>query len=72
MPDYKGFKLQLLVNFQKFSTLRVKGTVSLCLKNQSTGDMKVIGYSDSKFASDMDDRHSTMGNIFTGANWLIG
>ena len=23
MPDHKGFKLQLLVNFQKFSTLRV-------------------------------------------------
>ena len=54
MPDHKGFKLQLRVNFQKFSTLRVKGTVSLRLKNQSTGDMKVIGYSDSKFSSDMD------------------
>ena len=24
MPDHKGFKLQWLVNFQKFSTLRVK------------------------------------------------
>ena len=24
MPDHKGFKLQQLVNFQKFSTLRVK------------------------------------------------
>ena len=24
MPDHKGFKLQELVNFQKFSTLRVK------------------------------------------------
>ena len=23
MPDHKGFKLELLVNFQKFSTLRV-------------------------------------------------
>ena len=23
MPDHKGFKLQELVNFQKFSTLRV-------------------------------------------------
>ena len=23
MPDHKGFKLQQLVNFQKFSTLRV-------------------------------------------------
>ena len=24
MPDHKGFKQQQLVNFQKFSTLRVK------------------------------------------------
>ena len=24
MPDHKGFKLQELVNFQKFRTLRVK------------------------------------------------
>ena len=24
VPDHKGFKLQKLVNFQKFSTLRVK------------------------------------------------
>ena len=24
MPDHKGFKLQKLVNFQKFSTVRVK------------------------------------------------
>ena len=26
MPDHKGFKLQYLVNFQKFSTVRVNGT----------------------------------------------
>ena len=26
MPDHKGFKLQELVNFQKFSTLRVNGS----------------------------------------------
>ena len=29
MPDHKGFKLQELVNFQKFSTLRVKTLLSL-------------------------------------------
>ena len=29
MPDHKGFKLQLLVNFQKFSTLRVNSYCSL-------------------------------------------
>ena len=28
MPDHKGFKLQQLVNFQKFSTLRVKKSLS--------------------------------------------
>ena len=31
MPDHKGFKLQQLVNFQKFSTLRVKISTSLIM-----------------------------------------
>ena len=26
MPDHKGFKLQYLVNFQKYNTLRVNNT----------------------------------------------
>ena len=29
MPDHKGFKLQWLVNFQKFSTLRVNSVISV-------------------------------------------
>ena len=33
MPDHKGFKLQLLVNFQKFSTLRVNGQLRCCNEN---------------------------------------
>ena len=28
MPDHKGFKLQQLVNFQKFSTLRANSSYS--------------------------------------------
>ena len=30
MPDHKGFKLQQLVNFQKFSTVRVTYTEHMC------------------------------------------
>ena len=29
MPDHKAFKLQKLVNFQKFSTLRVKASFTM-------------------------------------------
>jgi hypothetical protein len=49
----------------------LKGTATLCLKYQHTGEMKVIGYSDSDFAGDMDDRHSTTGNIFICAKGAI-
>ena len=34
MPDHKGFKLQYLVNFQKFSILKVKIYLSSVTANQ--------------------------------------
>ena len=41
MPDHKGFKLQSLVNFQKFSTLRVNtpfiSAIRFCLRLRSDG-----------------------------------
>ena len=38
MPDHKGFKLPKLVNFQKFSTLRVKSSAlfELCVVRTSS------------------------------------
>ena len=34
-PDHKGFKLQWLVNFQKFSTLRVKSLTNVMSVNKN-------------------------------------
>ena len=42
----------------------LKGTNNLALKYQKTKDGMLIGYSDADYAGDLDDRHSTTGNIF--------
>ena len=41
----------------------LKGTVNLSLQYQAKGG-ELIGYSDSDWASDLDNRHSTTGNVF--------
>ena len=52
----------------------LKGTVNLSLEYQKTEDGKLIEYFDSDYAGDLDDRHSTTGNIFPMAggpiSWL--
>ena len=41
----------------------LKGTVDLSLRYQAGGG-ELIGYSDSDWANDLDNRHSTTGNVF--------
>ncbi len=42
----------------------LKGTSNLALKYQKSKDGVLIGYSDADWAGDLDDRHSTSGNLF--------
>ena len=53
----------------------LKGTVNLAVKYQKSEDGVLIGYSDADRAGDLDDRHSTSGNLFLMAqgpiSWLI-
>ena len=49
----------------------LKGTVSLALKYGKTNDGQLIGYSDADWAGDLDDRHSTTGNLFIMAGGSI-
>ena len=44
MPDHKGFKLQYLGNFQKFSTSRVKGSDDAMCLQLVCGDGLVHAY----------------------------
>lgn len=52
----------------------LKGTVNLGLSYKKCADGNLIGYSDADWAGDMDDRHSTSGNVFLLAkravSWL--
>ena len=49
----------------------LKGTLNLCLKYQKQEDGSLSGYSDSDWAGDSDDRHSTTGNVFMMAGGAV-
>ena len=42
----------------------LKGTLNLAIRYQKLEDEELIGYTDADWAGDLDDRHSTTGNIF--------
>jgi len=49
----------------------LKGTVKLALKYQQSDDGVLVGYSDADWANDLEDRHSTTGNLFFMAGGAI-
>ena len=48
----------------------LKGTINLSLCYSSTGN-NMFGYSDADWAGDLDDRHSTSGNVFNMAGGAV-
>ena len=42
----------------------LKGTINLCIKYERSADNRLVGFSDVDWAGDMNDRHSTTGNLF--------
>ena len=49
----------------------LKGTADLGLKYTMSDNRTLIGYSDADWAGDLDDRHSTSGNMFMLANGAV-
>ena len=49
----------------------LKGTVYLCLSYKKCADGNLIGYSDADWVGDVDDRHSTSGNVFLLAKGAV-
>ena len=49
----------------------LKGTVSLGLSYKKCADGLLTGYSDADWAGDVDDRHSTSGNVFSLARGAV-
>ena len=41
-----------------------KGTINLCMKYERSANNHLVGFSDVNWAGDMNDRHSTEGNLF--------
>ena len=48
----------------------LKGTIELKLQYRPDGE-NLLGYSDADWTNDMDDRHSTTGNVFTMSGGAI-
>ena len=42
----------------------LKGTINLCTKYERSADNRLVGFSHADWAGDMNDRHSTTGNLF--------
>ena len=49
----------------------LKGTLDITLKYRKSDQDEVLGYSDADYAGDVDDRHSTTGNLFLMSGALI-
>eukprot|EP00731_Ephydatia_muelleri_P034359 Em0056g18a len=49
----------------------LKGTINLGLKFEKTADSSIIGFSDADWAGDLDNRHSTSGNLFVMSGGAI-
>ena len=42
----------------------LKGAINLCIKYERSADNRLVGFSDTDWARDMNDRHSTTGDLF--------
>ncbi|XP_035844452.1 secreted RxLR effector protein 161-like [Helianthus annuus] len=49
----------------------IKGTIQNGLKYQSGGDGKLVGFSDSSFGTDIQDRRGTTGTVFYLSNNIV-
>ena len=49
----------------------LKGTIETCIHYDGSSHAGLIGYSDSDWGENKDNRHSTTGQVFTLANGAI-
>ena len=52
----------------------LKGTIDICIKYERSTDNSLVGFSDTDWAGDINDTHSTTGNLFmmygAAVDWL--
>ena len=59
------------IKYAKYTLCYLKGTKELEIKYDGSSDAGLIGYSDSDWGENRDDRHSTSGHVFLMANSSI-
>ena len=63
--------MQEHIKYAKYVLRYLKGTKELKIKYDGASDARLIGYSDSDWGENRDDRHSTSGHVFLMANGAI-
>ena len=69
MPDHKGFKLQKLVNFQKFSTVRVNNLARSCCNQLQTSFGRECGVPTTRQVICTSKRNWTLRDMLVKANY---
>ena len=59
------------IKYAKYVLRYLKGTKELKIKYNRSSDARLIGYSDSDWGENRDDRHSTSGHVYLMANGAI-
>ena len=59
------------IKYAKYVLCYLKGTKELKIKYNGSSDAGLIGYSDSDWGENRDDRHSTSGQVYLMANGAI-
>ena len=59
------------IKYAKYILGYLKGTKEIKIKYNGSSDARLIGYSDSDWDENRDDRHSTSGHVFLVANGAI-
>ena len=59
------------INYAKYVLKYLAGTKDLWIRYDGSSNAGLIGYSDSDWAEDRDNRHATSGRVFTMANVAI-
>ena len=71
LSQFNNNPMQEHIKYTKYVLRYLKGTKELKIKYDGVSDAGLIGYSDSDWGENRDDRHSTSGHVFLMANGAI-
>ena len=71
LSQFNNYPTKEHIKYTKYVLKYLKGTKELKIKYNGDSDARLIGYSDSDWGENRDDRHSTSGHVFLMTNGAI-